>query len=49
MEPNTALFVALTGVGKIHLALDSLEREYLDHFDFVINLCPILQYNETYH
>ena len=27
-EPHTALLVALTGVGKTHLALSLLENEY---------------------
>ena len=27
-EPHTALFVAPTGVGKTHLALNLLEKEY---------------------
>ena len=48
MEPHTALFVASTGVGKTHLALDSLERECLSYFDFVIILCPTLRHNKTY-
>ena len=43
------LFVAPTGVGKTHLALDLLEREYLNHFNFVIILCPTLMYNKMYH
>ena len=47
-EPHTALFVAPTGVGKTHLALDLIEKEYLNHFDFIIILCPALRYNETY-
>ena len=38
-EPHMALFVALTGVGKTHLALDSLKREYLNHFNFIIIFC----------
>ena len=46
-EPHTALFVAPTGVGKTHLALDMLEREYLNHFDFIITICTTLQYNVT--
>ena len=37
-----ALLVAPTGVGKMHLALDLLEREYLNHFDYVVVLHPIL-------
>ena len=47
-EPHTALFVALTGVGKIHLALNLLESEYFNHFDFIIIICPTLRYNSTY-
>ena len=43
-----SLFLALTGVGKMHLALDLLEREYLNHFDFIIILCPTLKHNEMY-
>ena len=45
MEPHMALFVASTGVGKINLALDSLEREYLNYFEFVIILCPTVRHN----
>ena len=47
-EPHTALFVAPTGVGKMHLALDLLESEYFHHFDFIIIICPTLKHNETY-
>ena len=47
-EPHTALFVALTGVGKTHLALNLLESEYFNHFDFIIIICPMLAHNEMY-
>ena len=47
-EPHTALFVALTGVGKTHLALSLLENEYGHHFDFIVIICPTLRYNSTY-
>ena len=47
-EPHTALFVALTGVGKTHLALNLLENEYRNHFDFIVIICPALEHNETY-
>ena len=47
-EPHTALFVAPTGVGKTHLALNLLEREYKNHFDFIIIICPMVKHNETY-
>ena len=47
-EPHTALFVAPTGVGKTHLALDLLEKEYKNYFAFIISICPTLRYNKTY-
>ena len=47
-EPHTALFVAPTGVGKTHLALNLLEKEYKNQFDFIIIICPMLKHNETY-
>ena len=48
LEPHTALLVAPTGVGKTHLALHLLEKEYKSHFDFIIIICPMLRYNNTY-
>ena len=47
-ELHTALFVAPTGVGKTHLALNLLESEYKNHFDFIVITCPTLAHNETY-
>ena len=47
-EPHTVLFVAPTGVGKMHLALNLLVSEYFNHFDFIIIICPTLKHNETY-
>ena len=47
-EPHTALFVAPTGVGKMHLALNLLESGYRNHFDFIVIICPTLAHNETY-
>ena len=41
-EPDTALFVAPMGVGKTHLALDLLEKEYFNHFNFISIICPTL-------
>ena len=46
-EPHTALFVAPTGVGKTHLALNLLEKEYKNYFDFIIIICPMLKHNKT--
>ena len=47
-EPHTALFIAPTGVGKTHLALNLLNNEYRNHFDFIVIICPTLTHNETY-
>ena len=47
-ELHTALFVAPAGVGKTHLALNLLESEYRNHFDFIIIICPTLAHNKTY-
>ena len=47
-ELHTVLFVAPTGVGKTHLALDLLEKEYKNHFNFIVTICPMLKHNETY-
>ena len=47
-ELHTALFVAPIGVGKTHSALNLLENEYKNHFNFIVIICPILEHNETY-
>ena len=47
-EPHTAFFVAPTGVGKTHLALNLIESEYRNHFDFIVIICHTLAHNETY-
>ena len=47
-DPHTTLFIAPTGVGKMHLVLNLLESEYRDHFDFIVIICPTLEHNETY-
>ena len=47
-EPHTALFVAPTGIGKTHLALNLLENEYRNHLDFIVIICPTLVHNQTY-
>ena len=47
-EPHTTLFVAPTGVGKMHLALSLLENEYRNYFNFIVIICSTLRYNSTY-
>ena len=47
-EPHTAFFVAPRGVGKTHLALDLLGKEYKNYFHLITITCPTLKHNETY-
>ena len=47
-EPHTALFIAPAGIGKTRLALDLLEKEYKDHFNYIVIICPMLKHNEMY-
>ena len=48
IELHMMLFMAPIGVGKMHLALDLLKREYFSYFDFVIIPCSTLKHNEIY-
>ena len=48
-EPHTTIFTSLTACGKTHLVFDLIEKEYDKHFDYIIIICPILQWNKTYH
>ena len=47
-EPHTTIFTGQRGCGKTHLVLDLIEKEYNKHFDYVIIICPTLQWNKTY-
>ena len=47
-EPHTALFLAPTGVRKTHLALNLLENEYRNHFNFIVIICPTLAHKQMY-
>ena len=42
-EPHTS-----TEAGKTHLALSLFETEYINHFDFIVIICPTLRYNSMY-
>ena len=48
MKKPHMLFVAPAGVGKTHLALDLFKKEYLNHFDFIVVICPTLKHSKTY-
>jgi Cdc6-like AAA superfamily ATPase len=46
--PFNMLIVGMTGSGKTHYLLDSLERDYRGHFDYVFLICPTYAHNKTY-
>ena len=47
-KPHTAIFSGPTDCGKTKLVLDLVEKEYKDHFENIIILCPTLRWNKTY-
>ena len=47
-KPHTVLFVASTvHLGKVHLAVDLLEKQYTNYFNFIMIICPTLKHSET--
>ena len=47
-EPHITIFTGPTGRGKTHLVLDSIEKEYSKHFDYIIIICSTPRWNKTY-
>ena len=48
-DPYTTIFTGQAGCGKTHLGLDLIEKEYNKHSDYIIIICPTLQWKKTYH
>ena len=48
-KPHTALFIGQTGCGKTHLVLELIEKEYKNHFDYILIICPTLLENSNYY
>ena len=34
---------------KLYLVLELIEKEYNNHFDYIVIICPTLEKNSTYH
>lgn len=47
-KPHTAIFSGPTDCGKTKLVLDLIEKEYKEHFENIIIICPTLRWNQTY-
>ena len=48
-EPHTTIFTGPTSCGKSLFVLDLIEKDCSKHFDYIIIICPTLQWNKTYH
>ena len=49
-KPHTAIFTGQICCGKTHLILDLIEKEYDQHFDYIVIICSTLRDNNvTYH
>ena len=46
--PFNMLIVGMTGSGKTQFLLDMLETEYNRVFDYIIIVCPTIEWNTTY-
>ena len=46
--PHSAMFVGVTACGKTEFLLRLLETEYINHFEFIVILCPTVLDNKTY-
>ena len=47
-QPHTAIFSGPTSCGKTQRVLDLIEKEYKQHFENIVILCPTIQWNQTY-
>ena len=49
-KPHAAIFTGRICCGKTHLILDLIEKEYDQHFDYIVIICSTLRDNNvTYH
>ena len=46
--PFNMLISGITGCGKTHYVLDLLETKFRNKFDYIIIICPTINYNRTY-
>jgi Rad3-related DNA helicase len=46
--PHCAIICGQTGCGKTEFVLDLLEKEYCQVFEYIVILCPTLEWNKAY-
>ena len=47
-QPHTCMFAGPTSCGKSRKAIELLQNEYRQHFEFIVILCPTIKDNKTY-
>ena len=47
-QPHTGIITGPTSCGKSHLVLDLIGKGYKKCFDYIIIICPMLQWNKAY-
>ena len=49
-KPHSSIFTGQTGRRKTHLVLGLIEKEYNNHFDYIVIICTTLREdNKTFH
>ena len=47
-KPFNMIIVGMTACGKTKYLLDTLEQNYMCHFEYIFLLCPTFKHNNTY-
>ena len=48
MESFNMIIVGMTASGQTKCLLDTLEKDYKNHFNYIILICPTFDFNRTY-
>ena len=46
--PFNMIINGMTGCGKTYYLLNFLERNYMNHFEYIVIICQTFSWNETY-
>ena len=46
--PFNMIINGMTGCGKTYYLLNFLERNYMNHFEYIVMICPTFSWNKTY-
>ena len=46
--PFNMIIAGMTGCGKTFYLLNFIEKNYMNHFDYIIIICPTFSWNKTY-